>query len=254
MTLQLFAQNIVATGTVRDDNGKPIAGVSVTEKGVTNSTLTDANGNFRLSLTAGRVLVISMAGFAKQEVSVDSKGNIDDDIILYKPIKRVRFGLKGGVDVNYYEYRYQHNPDYQFHNSDIEDKHEETNVGANGGIYMDLNLARVFAFEFGAQVYMRNSDYTTLNLQVAVCKWRMGRRKGLFITWGPGVDLYLKKPANTDYYNPMLSLNWSMGYEFASGIGFRVACKLSGSLESEGSYGKIGTIGVSAGGAFSYRF
>ena len=48
MTHNLFAQNIV-TGSVKDDTGQFLPGVSVIVKGTTNGTVTDNDGKFSLS-------------------------------------------------------------------------------------------------------------------------------------------------------------------------------------------------------------
>jgi len=242
---QLYAQNIVATGTVRDDEGTPLAGVSITEKGVTNSTLTDADGNFRLSLSAGRVLVISMSGYVKQEVRVDSSGDIDD-IVLHKPFKRVRFGLTGGIDYNYYEYTYRGN-------TNVKLDFDDSSVGYNGGIYVDFNLSRTFAFEVGAQVYMRSYDFTSSGIHIA-CKWRMGKKKGLFITLGPGFEMLLKKPESDLFHVDAQTVNFSMGYEFESGIGFKVTYKQWMDYMFHISYEELLGYGISGGVAFTYRF
>lgn len=94
---QLYGQNIVATGTIKDSDGVILVGVSVEEKGVTNSTLTDADGNFRLSLSTGRVLVVKMKGYETQEVEIGDDGKVPD-IILSKTKKRFRVGVMAGVD------------------------------------------------------------------------------------------------------------------------------------------------------------
>ncbi len=46
----LFAQNHNVTGTVTDAKGEPIPGVTVVAKGTTIVTITDKDGNFKLSL------------------------------------------------------------------------------------------------------------------------------------------------------------------------------------------------------------
>jgi hypothetical protein len=65
------------------------------------------------------------------------------------------------------------------------------------------------------------------------------------------------------FINPMLSVNFGIGYEFASGIGFRFAGKYGGSLEETNSNGgcldgtndgKFGVFGIAVGVAFTYRF
>ncbi len=64
------------TGTVMDNNGIPLGGANVVEKGTTNGTQTDFDGNFTITAASDAILVISYIGFAKQEVSVDGQSSI----------------------------------------------------------------------------------------------------------------------------------------------------------------------------------
>ena len=56
-----------ATGHVEDSQG-PLIGATVMEKGTTNGTVTDFDGNFSLSVQPGATLVISYVGYESQEV------------------------------------------------------------------------------------------------------------------------------------------------------------------------------------------
>jgi len=53
-----FAQT-EASGTIVDNTGEPIIGATVMEKGTSNGTVTDIDGNFRLKTASGSTLVIS---------------------------------------------------------------------------------------------------------------------------------------------------------------------------------------------------
>ena len=69
---------INVTGTVRDNKGEPLPGVSVKIKGTTTGTSTDVNGVFRLNLPTGNeTLVFSFLGFKTQEYPVNGKMNLD---------------------------------------------------------------------------------------------------------------------------------------------------------------------------------
>jgi TonB-linked SusC/RagA family outer membrane protein len=57
-------------GTVLDNAGVPLIGVTVAVKGTTNGTQTDTQGKFSLQTKAGDVLVFSYIGYKTQEVSV----------------------------------------------------------------------------------------------------------------------------------------------------------------------------------------
>jgi TonB-linked SusC/RagA family outer membrane protein len=67
----------ILSGQVLNENGEPVAGVSVTVKSTGLSTATDANGNFSLEAAAGNsVLLISGAEIEPQEMPVSSASNI----------------------------------------------------------------------------------------------------------------------------------------------------------------------------------
>ncbi len=66
-----YAQNITVNGVVKDSKfGDPIIGASVLQKGTTNGTISDMDGNFVLEAPNGAVLVVSYIGYKTQEVSV----------------------------------------------------------------------------------------------------------------------------------------------------------------------------------------
>jgi len=62
-----YAQTVI-TGTVVDDLGEGVIGATIKEKGTSNGTVTDFDGNFKLKVKAGAMLVISYIGFDTQEV------------------------------------------------------------------------------------------------------------------------------------------------------------------------------------------
>ena len=61
-------QNKAIKGRVIDANGEPVIGASILEKGTTNGTITDMDGNFQLNVKEGAVLAISYIGYANQEL------------------------------------------------------------------------------------------------------------------------------------------------------------------------------------------
>jgi TonB-linked SusC/RagA family outer membrane protein len=73
----VFAQDKVVSGTVKDETGSPIPGVSVLVKGTTSGTLTDANGQFKVSAKDTDVLSFTFVGYSATEVSVGSQTNLE---------------------------------------------------------------------------------------------------------------------------------------------------------------------------------
>ncbi len=84
-TQMSIAQQIPIQGTVVSDTDKlPIIGASVIEKGTTNGTITDLDGNFSLNVTPGSVILISYVGYLTQELP--AKG-LPKQIILKEDAK-----------------------------------------------------------------------------------------------------------------------------------------------------------------------
>ncbi|MBS7564862.1 SusC/RagA family TonB-linked outer membrane protein [Mucilaginibacter sp. Bleaf8] len=68
----LFA-DITVSGTVLDENGQPLTGVSVKVKGGSAGVATDINGKFKLTAPENGTLVLSYIGYEPKEVSVAGK-------------------------------------------------------------------------------------------------------------------------------------------------------------------------------------
>ncbi len=71
-TATAFAQ-IKVSGTVTDSTGEPLYGATVLEKGTSNGTKTDFDGNYTLNVNEGKTLIFSYLGFQTFEAVV--KGN-----------------------------------------------------------------------------------------------------------------------------------------------------------------------------------
>ncbi len=66
------------TGTVVDGTGQPLPGASVIEKGTTNGTQTDFDGNFSLNVSSqNATLLVSYIGFLPKEVAISGKANLN---------------------------------------------------------------------------------------------------------------------------------------------------------------------------------
>src|SRR6476620_3818974 len=60
---QVMGQNLAVSGTVKSKtSGEPLVGATVTVRGTSNSTLTDANGKFTISASRGALLEITHTG------------------------------------------------------------------------------------------------------------------------------------------------------------------------------------------------
>ncbi len=72
----LHAQKLTVTGQVADQ-GSALPGVSILEKGTSNGTTSDVEGNFTMTVTSpDAVLVFSFIGYKTQEVAVGNRSRI----------------------------------------------------------------------------------------------------------------------------------------------------------------------------------
>lgn len=74
-----WAQRI--NGTVSDEEGQAIPGVSVLVKGTVRGTITDLDGKFELAASKGESLVFSFVGYAQQTVAI-TEGVSKLDIVM----------------------------------------------------------------------------------------------------------------------------------------------------------------------------
>jgi Ca-activated chloride channel homolog len=77
-----FGQTQIITGKVKDEQGKPLIGVSVQIKGTKKSTQTDVSGFFKIILDSTKSvvngkLIVSFVGYETKEVKIGNKNRID---------------------------------------------------------------------------------------------------------------------------------------------------------------------------------
>ncbi|RQO79355.1 SusC/RagA family protein [Pedobacter sp. KBW01] len=74
---ELNKRFVAISGTVTDEKGQPLPGVSVYDKQTKKTTTTDTNGKYTIEATNGATLVFSYIGFDTQEVSVSGNSTIN---------------------------------------------------------------------------------------------------------------------------------------------------------------------------------
>ena len=68
-----WGQNKMISGIIKNEQGNPVQGASVSVKGSKAATVTDVNGAFSLSVPdKSSALVLSYVGYAPQEVALSS--------------------------------------------------------------------------------------------------------------------------------------------------------------------------------------
>ena len=75
LSVSVAAQNATVTGVVFDDLGEPVIGATIMEKGTTNGTITDFDGNFTIDVNSN-IIVVSYVGMKTQELDVKGKSNV----------------------------------------------------------------------------------------------------------------------------------------------------------------------------------
>ncbi len=78
VSVGVYAQDKTVSGKVTDSaDGSGLPGVSVSVKGTNKGTQTDANGLYKLSVSPNATLVFSFVGYAKQEISVGNRSQVN---------------------------------------------------------------------------------------------------------------------------------------------------------------------------------
>lgn len=82
----MYAQEI--GGNVVDATGEPVIGATVMEKGTSNGTVTDFDGNFKLKVAAGKTLTFSYIGLQTQELPAADgmKVTMQDDALALNEV------------------------------------------------------------------------------------------------------------------------------------------------------------------------
>ncbi len=103
----LFAQKKI-TGSVKDDNGKPVPGVSVSVKEKGTTTITDTTGHFKLNAETGNTVIFSSVNLEELQLKVDSRSEYNvvlkikvkelDDVIVIGYGTQQKKDVTGSVD------------------------------------------------------------------------------------------------------------------------------------------------------------
>jgi TonB-linked SusC/RagA family outer membrane protein len=93
-----LAVDITVTGTVRDQNGDPIPGATISVSGTGLGTATDMDGKYSLSVPEGSTLVFSFIGFESKSIEVGNNNIIDvtlqEDISSLEEVVVVGYGTQ----------------------------------------------------------------------------------------------------------------------------------------------------------------
>lgn len=93
------AQTHTVTGQINDQNGDPLIGVTVMQKGTSNGTASLVDGTYRINVSGeSPVLLVSYIGYAPQEIKVNGRSVInivlDEESNLIDEVVVVGYGTK----------------------------------------------------------------------------------------------------------------------------------------------------------------
>ncbi len=82
------------SGVVLDENGNPIIGAGIFEKGTNNGTVSDENGKYSLTVSPGSSLVISCVGYSDLEISSAESARIilKEDVEMLDDVVVIGYG------------------------------------------------------------------------------------------------------------------------------------------------------------------
>ncbi|NDV63697.1 TonB-dependent receptor [Bacteroides sp. 224] len=94
LPLQLFAQQNLVQGIVKDATGEAVIGANVLVKNTTRGTITDFDGKFKLEAKEGEILEISFIGYKTIEIPATRQMNITlkDDTQLLDDVVIIGYG------------------------------------------------------------------------------------------------------------------------------------------------------------------
>lgn len=92
-----FAQQRELTGTVKDNKGEPLPGVSILVKSTNTGTATDMDGKYALKVSTGDVLVFSFIGYKPQTIAITNQNVLDvvleDDVEQLQEVVVIGYGV-----------------------------------------------------------------------------------------------------------------------------------------------------------------
>lgn len=102
VALALDVQSTIS-GTVTDESGVPLPGASILEKGTSNGTSTDFDGNFTITVDSSTTLEISYIGYVTKEIQLNGQTTInvqlEPDATQLEDVVVVGYGVQKKSDI-----------------------------------------------------------------------------------------------------------------------------------------------------------
>ena len=104
----LYGQSRTVSGVVQDDNGDPLYGAFVVEKGTTNGVSTDIDGKFSIVAPADAVLEFQFIGYVTQEiqltaseqlllVQMETDANLMEEVVVTAFATQKKINVTGAI-------------------------------------------------------------------------------------------------------------------------------------------------------------
>ena len=105
--LPAWSEPVEITGVVIDDTGETVIGASVVEKGTSNGTVTDFDGNFTIKVEPGSILTITYLGYQAVEVAATQGMRVEmlqaanelNEVVVTGYVSEKKADLTGSVSV-----------------------------------------------------------------------------------------------------------------------------------------------------------
>jgi len=96
-TFFTYAQSIKVKGTVEDENGEPLIGVSILLQGTSIGTITNLDGGFSIDLSSQGILHVSYVGYKSQEIIIKQSNNnlkiiLEPDVSTLDEVVAIGYG------------------------------------------------------------------------------------------------------------------------------------------------------------------
>jgi len=99
----IFAQQAVSGKVTSSDDGTSVPGVNVLEKGTTNGTVSDGDGNFKMEVGQNAILVFSFVGYKTQEIQAGTRQIVNvvlqPDVTALSEVVVVGYGSQQKAEV-----------------------------------------------------------------------------------------------------------------------------------------------------------
>jgi len=99
----MFAQQALSGKVTSSDDGTSVPGVNVLEKGTTNGTVSDGDGNFKMEVGQNAILVFSFVGYKTQEIQAGTRQIVNvvlqPDVTALSEVVVVGYGSQQKAEV-----------------------------------------------------------------------------------------------------------------------------------------------------------